>query len=149
MADGAVIASTGTAPQAALFDLPALSPSQRDANAENLVNARFELHRALDRGVDADLVAWARRWGETLVDDAIDLVDASDALEDLDDDDTWVGALEADKVRDVEACIDSAREAVAEAQESLGAGEMVSILTANDSLNEALKHLSEAARLLD
>jgi len=66
MADGAVIATAGSAPRAALFDdLPPMGPTRADSD---LVQARYELHRALDTGVEADRAAWCERWGEALLD---------------------------------------------------------------------------------
>lgn len=51
--------------QAARFACAPMSPSMADpGNPDVLVNARFELHRALDFGTDGDLVNWARRYGE-------------------------------------------------------------------------------------
>lgn len=60
-----------------LFDLPPLSPSQRDCTDEGCIaQARHELHRALDFGTDADRAAWVERWGEALVSGALAGVDA-------------------------------------------------------------------------
>lgn len=40
-------------------------PSKRDlAFPENLTQARYELHKALDRGGEAEKAAWTRDWGE-------------------------------------------------------------------------------------
>ena len=51
--------------QAARFACAPTSPSMADpSNPGVLVNARFELLRALDLGTDGDLVNWARRYGE-------------------------------------------------------------------------------------
>lgn len=51
--------------QAARFACAPMSPSMADpGNPGVLVNARFELLRALDLGTDGDLVNWARRYGE-------------------------------------------------------------------------------------
>ena len=51
--------------QAPRFGCAPVSPSMADpGNPDVLVNARFELQRALDLGTDGDLVNWARRYGE-------------------------------------------------------------------------------------
>lgn len=42
-----------------------LTPSALDlSNGDNVVQARFELHRALDLGTPAGVEAWTRKWGE-------------------------------------------------------------------------------------
>ena len=46
--------------------MAALTRSNRDlASDDNLVQARYELHKAIDRGGDAEQAAWSREWGET------------------------------------------------------------------------------------
>lgn len=42
------------------------SPTLTDLDdADNQIQARHELHRARDFGGDAELAAWARKWGES------------------------------------------------------------------------------------
>ncbi|WOB78313.1 hypothetical protein [Brevundimonas nasdae] len=40
-------------------------PSNRDLEFDgNLTQARYELHKAIDRGGEAEQAAWTRNWGE-------------------------------------------------------------------------------------
>lgn len=68
MSGGAAAASAGPAPQPALFPaLPPVGPSR----SEDLVQCRYELHRALDFGGESERAAWCERWGEALMDSAL------------------------------------------------------------------------------
>lgn len=150
MADGAVIATAGSAPQAALFHLAAVSPGQTDiANAGVLDSARYELQRALDRGNDTDVLAWARRWGEALVSGVEDYVDEVAILKDeAAEDAIWHGSLSdgaKETIKVVEASIDDAAEAAADALNSLKAGAL-GVPTAIAGLEEVTKHLKAASK---
>ena len=49
--------------------MAALTRSNRDlASDDNLIQARYELHKAIDRGGEAEQAAWSREWGETALD---------------------------------------------------------------------------------
>lgn len=150
MADGAVIATAGSTPQAALFHLATVSPGQTDiVNPGVLDAARYELHRALDRGNDADVLAWARRWGEALVDGVEDYADEAVLLRDeAAESEIWNGSLseaDANTVKEVEASIDSAAEAAADALNSLKVG-AIGVPTAIAGLEEVTRHLAAASK---
>lgn len=96
--------------------LPRLSPSQQDCHATaNIDRAEHELHRAVDRGTEADRAVWASRWGQPLIDAAKDprqeevepeAVDTSDAEAELDE---------------LKACIDTALEELGDGPASAAA----------------------------
>lgn len=54
--------------QTALFNN--LPPLLADRAEQDIDQARYELHRAIDFGTSADRATWCERWGEALVDRA-------------------------------------------------------------------------------
>ncbi|WP_332657336.1 hypothetical protein [Brevundimonas sp.] len=66
----------------AVLPLATRSPSQLDPDVpENRAQARWEFDRARDFGNDADLAAWAKRWGPGFVAGSEDLEGQIEALE--------------------------------------------------------------------
>jgi hypothetical protein len=55
-------------------------------NGDNVVQARHELHRAIDFGSDAECAAWARKWGEAAL-------ACGERVSALDEDDYWPGVV--------------------------------------------------------
>lgn len=49
--------------------------------SDNVTQARYELNRAVDRGDDPALAAWAKKWGESALVAAEEGPDREDALE--------------------------------------------------------------------
>lgn len=143
--------SGGPALQPALFsDLQLLTPSTTDvASEDNRVTARFELHRALDRGNDADLLAWARRWGEALTDGIEQhIVEAEYLKGKLVESEDWNGAFVQSRVQEVEGAVDSAKDCVIEAKAQL-ALRPADIEAADRELDEALDDLKRALKDID
>ena len=67
---GAALPLTATA-VGDLFGLPPLGESRRNCTApENLDQARYELHRAIDFGGPDERLAWFDRWAEAMLDGA-------------------------------------------------------------------------------
>lgn len=143
--------SGGPALQPALFSgLQLLTPSTTDvASEDNRVTARFELHRALDRGNDADLLAWARRWGEALTDGIEQHVVEAEYLKGrLDESNDWNSAFDRGRVQEVEDAVESAKNCVIEAKAQL-ALRPADIEAADRELDEALDDLKRALKDID
>ncbi|NBB64302.1 hypothetical protein GVN18_34125 [Pseudomonas sp. ODNR1LW] len=150
MTGGALAAPVGV--QAPLFTgLQTLATSTTDiAAADNRVMARFELHRALDRGNDADLVVWARRWGEAMVDGVeYHVAEAERAEAALDDSDNLSSSLDYDRVKEIEDAVDSAKEAAFEARARFDNLNCPEAKAAIADLDEAIGHLQRALKELD
>lgn len=65
---------------------PPLSPSRTNLTVtDNVIQARHELHRAIDFGGDAECSAWARKWGET----SLEAAEVACEIEDDDRGDTF------------------------------------------------------------
>lgn len=152
MSGGAAAITAGPAPQLALFaNLQALSPSTQDvAFDDNRIQARFELHRALDRGNDADLLTWARRWGGALVDGVEHHVAEAEYLnQKLDESDDWSSSYDDARVQEAETGVQNAHEAVTDARNKLANLVQPDVQAAVVDLDEALKHLTGALKEID
>lgn len=152
MSGGAAAVSAGPAPQPALFSgLQVLTPSTTDTTSADVrANARFELHRALDRGNDADLLAWVRRWGEGLTDGIEHHVAEAEYLnEKLDESDDWSSSYDNAKLQEAETGVQNAHEAVADARNKLANLVQPDVQAAVVDLDEALKHLTGALKEID
>lgn len=51
-------------------------------NEHARTQAKYELDRALDFGGEADLAAWARKWGPAALEASADLIDKADPDQD-------------------------------------------------------------------
>lgn len=153
MADGAVI-PTPAAPQAALFDLPPLAPSLVDISRSGIIeNARYELLRAMDRGGDADRLAWAKRWAEAVVNGIDDYADEAFRLQDeIDLERDWANAgSDADEaaLATLDDALAAAQEAAIAAREKIAGQAGPEIVAAAEHIDAVIKQLARAAKEVD
>jgi|GEM_PF-2192844 len=138
--------------QTPLFAWPHIGPSESTVSGEGggLDRARYELHRALDFGNDADLAAWGRRWGESLCSGVLDeqherrmaegAAESAEAeLSDMQD------GADPDDVKFIEAELDDAAAAVSSAEAIIRAAPQ-GPLTAVRDLEDAAKAIAAAAK---
>lgn len=92
-------------------------PVDEIRNDLDLTQARHELHRALDFGGDAEVAAWARKWGEAALKKAAEGVDAEEGSNVTEDGPNWPQAAE-----EAEEALTAAKEKVAAATASLTSG---------------------------
>ena len=112
----AVATPVPAAVQPGLFAYPPLSPSLFDVTAPNRdVQARYELHRALDFGGEAALAKWAREWGSSILESTAATItelqgEVDHLAGELDDERKRVldTSPVTDELDELKACIDTA-----------------------------------------
>lgn len=144
----AVATPVPAAVQPGLFAYPPLSPSLFDVTAPNRdVQARYELHRALDFGGEAALAKWAREWGSSILESSAarvtELEAEVDALSsDLNDERNAVldTSSVTDELDELKAAIDTA---LSDLEATHDAGDAVA------QLKDGLAILTKARKELD